>query len=94
MFVKKTAGLCHLMTFFPAYAMFIDDKVDVVDNVLLIDGGGNYIRVMGKQKTHLLHVVADGTSGILFSHKSVVKLMQAILCCLRKNYFAVLIFFS
>ena len=48
MLVKKTAGLCHLVTFFTAYAMFIDDKVDVVDNVLLADGSGNYIRVMGK----------------------------------------------
>ena len=47
-FVKKTAGLCYLVTFFPAHSMFVDDKVDVVDNVLLADGSGNYIWVMGK----------------------------------------------
>ena len=94
MFVKKTAGLCNLMTFFPAYAMFIDDKVDVVDNVLLADRSGQYIMIMGKQKTHLLHIVADRSLCILFSYKSVVQLLQAILCRLRKGYFAVLIFFS
>ena len=94
MFVKKTAGLCHLVTFFTAYAMFIDNKVDVVDNILLTDGGGHHISIMGKQKTHLLHIVADGAFCILLGYKCVVQLRQAILCRLRKGYFAVLIFFS
>ena len=48
MFVKKTTGLRYLVTFFPAYAMFVDDKVDVVDNVLLADGGGQHIGIMSK----------------------------------------------
>lgn len=48
MLVKKTAGLCYLVTFFPAYSMFINDKVEVVDNVLLTDGGGYCIGIMGK----------------------------------------------
>ena len=94
MFVKKATGLRHLMTFFPPYAMFIDDKVDVVDNILLADGTGSNIIIMGKKKTHLLHVIADGALCILLGHKCVVQLLQAILCRLRKGYFAVLIFFS
>jgi hypothetical protein len=94
MLVKKTAGLCYLVTFFPAHSMFIDDKVDVVDNVLLADGAGYYIPIMSKKKTHLLHIVADGALCILFGNKCIVQLLQAILCCLRKGYFAVLIFFS
>jgi hypothetical protein len=94
MFVKKTAGLGYLVTFFPAHSMFIDDKVDVVDNVLLTDGAGQYIMIMGKKKTHLLHVVADGALCILFGNKCIVQLRQAIQRRLRKGYFTVLIFFS
>ena len=85
MLVKKTAGLCYLVTFFPAYAMFIDNKVDVVNNILLTDGTGSYIIIMGKKKTHLLHVIADGALCILLGHKCVVQLLQAILCSLRKG---------
>ena len=80
MLVKKTAGLCYLVTFFPAYAMFIDDKVDVVDNILLADGTGSNIIIMGKKKTHLLHIIADVALCILLGHKCVVQLLQAILC--------------
>ena len=94
MLVKKTAGLGYLVTFFTTYTMFIDNKVDVVNNVLLADRGGHYIWVMCKKKTHLLHIIADGALCILLGHKCVVQLLQAILCSLRKGYFAVLIFFS
>jgi hypothetical protein len=48
---------------------------------------------MRKQKTHLLHIVADGALCILFGHKCIVELSQAFLCPLRKGYFTVLIFF-
>jgi hypothetical protein len=80
---KKTTGLRYLVTFFPAHTMFVDDKVDVVDNVLLADRRRYYIITMGKQKTHFLHIIADSSFCILFGHKGVVQLLQATLCRLR-----------
>ena len=43
---------------------------------------------------HLLHIIADGTDGILLCQQRVVELKQAGLCFGRKGYFAVLIFFA
>ena len=94
MLVIKAATLCDLVAFFGTHAMLLNDKADVVDNVLLGDGLRQYIVIMGKQKPHFLGVVTDRTLGIALGYHRVVHLMQAGLCYCGEGYFAVLIFFS
>ncbi len=71
MFKKETAGLGYLVTFFTAYAMLLNNVVDVINNVLPTDGTYQYIMIVGKKKTHLLRVIADGAWRIMFSRKHI-----------------------
>ena len=73
--------------------MFAGDMADVIDNVLLSDGGGHSIILVCEQKTHLLLVVSDSPYCILFGYKGILQFLQAIQSRLEKGYFAVLIFF-
>ena len=61
MFKKETTGLCYLVTFFTPNAMFLYNKINVGNDVFTNDGAWQQIRVMRKNKTHLLHVIADGS---------------------------------
>ena len=64
MFEKETAGLCCLVAFFTTHPMFINDKTNVAD----------------EKKAHLLHIIADGTGGILLCLQGVVQLLKKGLC--------------
>lgn len=77
MFEIKAAGLRYLVAFFTTHTMFLNNKTDVIDNVLLADGARQHVRVVRKEKTHLLHVIADGTRRILFCLQGVVQLLKA-----------------
>ena len=45
-FKEEAAGLCYLVTFFPAHTMLSNDVVDVIDNVFLRNRIRKNIRVM------------------------------------------------
>ena len=75
----KTAGLCCLVAFFTTHPMFFNNKADVVNDILLADLGGQAIMVVRENKPHFLHVIADGTGGILFCKKRVVQLLKTVL---------------
>ena len=74
--------------------MLFNDETEVVYNMLLRNGTRQHIVIMGKQKTHLLHIIADGTGAVMLYQQSVVQLLQATLCLNRQRYFTVLIFFD
>ena len=93
MFEIKAAGLGYLVAFFTPYAMLFDNEADVADDILLGNRSRQQVVIVRKQKAHLLHIVADGTGGILFCHEGIVELLQASLRLGRKGYFAVLVFF-
>ena len=66
MFKKETTRLCYLVTFLTANAMFGHNKINVGNDVLTNDGAWKQIAMMGKKIPHLLHVIADGSGGIVF----------------------------
>lgn len=76
-FKIKAAGLRYLVAFFTTHAMLFNNKTDVIDDILLADGTRQHLMVVRKKKTHFLHVIADGTGGILFGQKLVVQLLKA-----------------
>ena len=90
----KAAGLCCLMAFFTAHPMFFNNKADVTDDILLGNLWRQAIVIVRENKPHFLHVIADGTGGILFCKKRVVQLLKTVLGFCWKRYFAVLVFFS
>ena len=94
MLVIKAASLCCLMAFFPAHTMLPDDEIDVADDVLLRNGMGIHIVVMGKEEPHFLGVITNGADGIMLGHQRLMQRLQALLCSFAKPYLAVLIFFS
>lgn len=61
MLIIKATRLGYLVAFFSPNTMRLYDETDVINNVLLGDSCGWHIMIMRKKKTHLLHVVADGT---------------------------------
>ena len=71
MFIKKTTGLCHLVTFLTPNAMFFNNVVDVTDNVFAVDGTYRHFVIMGKKKTHFLCVIANGAGRIMFGGKHI-----------------------
>ena len=76
MFKIKAAGLSCLVAFFTAHPMFLNDKTDVADDILLADLCGQAIVIVSEEKPHFLHVIADGTGGILFCKERVVQLLK------------------
>lgn len=54
MFKKEATGLCYLMAFFPANAMFFYNEIDVGNDVFTDDAGWQQIAIMRKKKPHLL----------------------------------------
>lgn len=72
MFKIKTTGLRCLVAFFSPYTMLLYNKADVVYNILLRNSVGQFVTIMGKQKPHLLHVVAYRTNSILFCQQRIV----------------------
>ena len=83
MLVVKAARLSHLVAFFSTHPMLFNDETEVVYNMLLRNGTRQHIVIMGKQKTHLLHIIADGTSAVMLYQQRVVQLLQATLCLNR-----------
>ena len=80
MFKKETAGLCCLVAFFTTHPMFINDKTNVADDILLANLRGHPVVIVSKKKPHLLHIIADGTGGILLCLQGVVQLLKKGLC--------------
>ncbi len=74
MFEKETAGLRYLVAFFTPYAMFSNNVINVINNVLSADGAYHHIVVVGKKKTHLLCVITDSAGRIMFGSKHIEKL--------------------
>ncbi len=81
------------MAFFTPYAMLLNDKIDVANDVLLRNGMGRYIVVMGKEEPHLLSVIANDANRIMFGHQRLMHRLQGLLCSFAKPYLTVLIFF-
>jgi hypothetical protein len=94
MLKEKAAGLGYLVAFFSAYFIHLNDVIDVINNVFAGKRLREHIIIMGKDKTHLLCVIADSAFGIMLRRKHVEHLLQGILCLQRQGYLAVLIFFS
>jgi hypothetical protein len=68
----KAAALRYLVAFLPPYAMRFYDKTDVIYNVLPGDFCRQQLLIMRKQKTHFLHVITDGSGGVLLCQQRVV----------------------
>ena len=77
-FKEEAAGLSYLVAFFTAYFMLFNDVIDVIDDVLLRNGIRYNIRVVGKKKTHLLCVIADGAWRIMLGSKHIEELLQCL----------------
>jgi len=74
MFEKETASLRYLVAFFTPNAMFSNNVIDVINNVLPIDGTYQYIVIVRKKKPHLLCVITDSAGRIMFGSKHIEKL--------------------
>jgi hypothetical protein len=78
MFVKETAGLGHLVAFFSSHAIHFNDVVDVINDVFAGERRRQHVIIMGKNKTHLLCVIADGAWAVMFCRKNIEQLMKGI----------------
>ena len=76
MFKKETACLRCLVTFFTANAMLLNNEIKVGHNVPAGDRPWQQIRIMRKNKTHLLQVIADGSGRIMFGSEHCMHLLQ------------------
>jgi len=74
MFEKETASLRYLVAFFTPNAMFSNNVIDVINNVLPTDGAYQYIVVVRKKKPHLLCVITDSAGRIMFGSKHIEEL--------------------
>ena len=79
MLVKKTAGLCYLVALFSANAIHFNDVVDVINDVFAGKGRRQHVIIMGKNKTHLLGVIADGAWTVMLCRKNIEQLPKGIL---------------
>jgi hypothetical protein len=74
MFEKETASLRYLVAFFTPNAMFFNNVINVINNVLSADGAYHHIVVVRKKKPHLLCVITDSAGRIMFGSKHIEKL--------------------
>ena len=88
MFKKECKSRTSHTAFITTYAVIYLDVIEVLNNVLLIDGTGRYIVVIPEQMLEFGDITPNGTRRIMFSRKEIRKLYQQALCFLIEGYFS------
>jgi hypothetical protein len=74
MFEKETASLRYLVAFFTPNAMFFNNVINVINNVLSADGAYHHIVAGAKRKRISSSVITDSAGRIMFGSKHIEKL--------------------